>query len=181
MGYVQRRRGNRSENNAPRNAYCTKDEAWVAVSASATAVAARLMALVGHPEVADESWFASGAERAARSDLIDGYVADWIAQRTRAEVIDAFEAAQAAVAPVYDIAELMDDVHIVARDVMTTVDDPDLGALRMQDVLFRMSATPGSVRYAGRSIGADTDAVLHEELGITVARLDALRERGVVA
>jgi crotonobetainyl-CoA:carnitine CoA-transferase CaiB-like acyl-CoA transferase len=181
LGIVQQRRGNRSENNAPRNTYRTKDGRWVAISASATSIAERVMRLVGHAEVIDEPWFASGAERAKHADLRDGYVASWIGARTREEVIEAFEQAQAAVAPVYDVAELMDDPQVQALDMITTVDDPELSAVRMQNVLFRMSQTPGSIRFTGRDLGADTDTVLGTELGLPAEKLTELRERGIVA
>ena len=58
---VGTRQGNRSTNNAPRNTYRTSDDRWVAVSTSAQAIAERVMRLVGHPEVVDEPWFATGA------------------------------------------------------------------------------------------------------------------------
>jgi crotonobetainyl-CoA:carnitine CoA-transferase CaiB-like acyl-CoA transferase len=181
LGIVQQRRGNRSENNAPRNTYRTKDDRWVAISTSATSIAERVMRLVGHPEVIDQSWFASGAGRAEHADLLDGYVASWVATRTREQVIEAFEQAQAAVAPVYDVADLMQDPQVRALDMITTVDDPDLGAVQMQNVLFRMSQTPGAIRFTGRDLGADTDAVLGAELGVSPERLADLRERNVVA
>jgi len=175
------RLGNRSGNNAPRNTYRTLDESWVAISTSANSIAERVMRLVGHPEVIDEPWFASGRGRAEHADLLDGYVADWIGQRTRAEVIKAFEAADAAVAPVYDASDLVEDEQVRALDMVTTVQDDDLGPVRMQNVLFRMSHTPGAIRWTGRDLGADTDEVLVRELGIDADRVAALRERGVVA
>jgi crotonobetainyl-CoA:carnitine CoA-transferase CaiB-like acyl-CoA transferase len=177
LGIVQRRTGNRSINNAPRNIYQTKDNKWVAVSASATAVAERVLGLVGHPEIAELPWFRNGRDRAKHADVIDMYVSDWIGERNQIEVIEQFEAADAAVAPIYDVADLMADPHVVATDMITTVDDPDLGLVRMQNVLFRMSKTPGSIRWSGRSLGADTDRVL-TEAGITEEQLNNLREAG---
>jgi crotonobetainyl-CoA:carnitine CoA-transferase CaiB-like acyl-CoA transferase len=140
-----------------------------------------VMRLVGRPGVIDEPWFRSGRERAQHADLLDGYVGEWLAQRTREEAIEAFEQAEAAIAPVYDVAELMADPHVQAMDMITEVHDEDLGPVRMQNVLFRMSQTPGSIRWTGRALGADTDAVLAEELGISAERLADLRGRGVVA
>jgi len=179
-GQVQEREGNRSSNNAPRNTYRTRDGNWVAVSASATRVAERVMALVGRADIAEQEWFASGTERARHADQIDDAVAEWIAARDRDEVMSEFERAEAAVAPIYDIAELMADPHAVAREMFTTVEHPVLGPVRQQNMLFRMSDTPGSVRFAGRALGADTDEVLGE-IGIAADRIEALRARGVVA
>jgi crotonobetainyl-CoA:carnitine CoA-transferase CaiB-like acyl-CoA transferase len=181
LGIIQQRQGNRSENNAPRNTYQTKDGRWVATSTSATTIAERVMRLVGHPEIIDEAWFPSGAERAKRADLLDGYVASWIGERTRDEVIAAFEEAEAAVAPVYDVAELMADPQVRALDMITTVDDDELGPVRMQNVMYRMSATPGAIRFTGRRLGADTREVLAGELGVSDEQFEALRERNVVA
>ncbi|MFT5222954.1 MAG: crotonobetainyl-CoA:carnitine CoA-transferase CaiB-like acyl-CoA transferase [Glaciecola sp.] len=179
LGTVAPRMGNRSANNAPRNTYRTADGKWVAVSTSANSVAERVLRLVGHPEVIDEPWFASGVERAKRADLLDGWVADWILERTMDVVLAEFEAAQAAVAPIYGPAELIDDPQVKALEMVTTVEDPDLGPVRMQNVLFRLSETPGRIRWTGRDLGADTDEVL-AELGRTPEQIAQLRASGVI-
>ncbi|MEW2449924.1 CoA transferase [Streptomyces parvulus] len=179
LGHVQPRTGNRSQNNAPRNTYRTADGTWVAVSTSAQSVAERVMRLVGRPELVDEPWFASGADRARHADVLDAAVGDWIARHSRADVLAAFEKAEAAVAPVQDVRDVMTDPQYRALDTVTTVDDPELGPLRMQNVLFRLSATPGAIRWAGRPHGADTEEVL-TELGLTPADVKELREEGVV-
>jgi crotonobetainyl-CoA:carnitine CoA-transferase CaiB-like acyl-CoA transferase len=179
LGYVQQRTGNRSANNAPRNTYRTADGSWVAVSTSAQSVAERVMRLVGRPELIDEPWFATGADRARHADVLDRAVGGWIAERTRDEVVAAFEKAEAAVAPIQDVREVMTDPQYQALDTITTVDDPDFGPLRMQNVLFRLSGTPGAIRWTGRPHGADTDEVL-AELGLTAAEVAALRTEGAV-
>ncbi|MFJ9816293.1 CaiB/BaiF CoA transferase family protein [Streptomyces sp. NPDC101151] len=179
LGYVQKRTGNRSANNAPRNTYRTADGLWVAVSTSAQSVAERVMRLVGRPELIGEPWFATGTDRAAHAGVLDEAVGSWIAARTRDEVLAAFEKAEAAVAPVQDVRDVLADPQYQALGTVTTVADPELGPLRMQNVLFRLSATPGAIRWAGRPHGADTDAVL-TELGLTPADLRALREEGAL-
>ncbi|MFE0821165.1 CaiB/BaiF CoA transferase family protein [Streptomyces sp. NPDC058807] len=179
LGHVQPRTGNRSQNNAPRNTYRTADGTWVAVSTSAQSVAERVMRLVGRPELIDEPWFGSGAGRARHADVLDAAVGDWIARHSRADVLAAFEKAEAAVAPVQDVRDVMADPQYRALDTVTTVDDPELGPLRMQNVLFRLSATPGAIRWAGRPHGADTEEVL-TELGLAPADVKELREEGVV-
>ncbi|MDX3800296.1 CoA transferase [Streptomyces sp. AK04-3B] len=179
LGYVQARTGNRSANNAPRNTYRTADGDWVAVSTSAQSVAERVMRLVGRPELIDEPWFATGAERAVHTDVLDEAVGSWIARHTRTDVLAAFEKAEAAIAPVQDVRDVLSDPQYQALDTVTAVDDPELGRIRMQNVLFRLSATPGAIRWAGRPHGADTDAVL-TELGLTADELSTLREAGAL-
>jgi crotonobetainyl-CoA:carnitine CoA-transferase CaiB-like acyl-CoA transferase len=180
-GEVQGREGNRSRNNAPRNAYLTRDGQWVAVSSSTLSVAQRIMRLVGHPETAEEPWFASGAERARRPELVDEVVAAWIADHDRDVVIKEFSEADAAIAPVYDIAGLMADEHAIARTMFPLVEHPTLGPVAQQNVLFHMDQTPGQIRWAGRALGEDTDDVLLADLGLDPARVADLRERGIVA
>lgn len=180
-GAIGTRTGNRSQNNAPRNLYRTSDDHWVAVSTSADAIARRVMELVGRPEIADEPWFATGTGRAAHVELLDGIVGSWIAARTRDEVMDAFSAAGAAVAPVYSAADLVEDPQVNAREMLTRVSDPGLGELLQHNVLFRMSETPGSIRSTGRSHGADTDAILTERVGLSSERIAELRDADVIA
>jgi crotonobetainyl-CoA:carnitine CoA-transferase CaiB-like acyl-CoA transferase len=179
LGLVPRRTGNRSVNTAPRNTYRTRDGKWVAVSTSTQSVAERVMRLVGRPDVLAEPWFASGPGRVAHVDALDAAVGGWIAARDLAEVLAAFEAAEAAVAPIQDVADVMRDPQYRALGSLVSVPDEDLGAVTMQNVLFRMLETPGRIRWAGRRLGQDNEAV-YGELGVSPERLAALRAAGVV-
>jgi crotonobetainyl-CoA:carnitine CoA-transferase CaiB-like acyl-CoA transferase len=179
LGEVTQRHGNRSTSNAPRNTYRTADDKWVAVSTSAQSIAERVMRLVGHPEVIDEPWFASGHGRVQHVDELDDYVGSWIATRSREEVIDAFTEAGAAVAGVYDARDVTEDPHIRATQMLTEVSDPDLGALLQHNVMWRMSRTPGRIRFTGREIGQDTAEVLGE-LGFSAEEIDRMRQEGAV-
>ncbi|GGU83823.1 CoA transferase [Streptomyces albospinus] len=179
LGHVQPRTGNRSANNAPRNTYRTADGSWVAVSTSAQSVAERVLRLVGRPELTDEPWFATGAGRARHADELDAAVGGWIARHDRAEVLAAFEKAEAAVAPVYDIRDVLADPQYRALGTLTEIPDDELGTVRMQNVLFRLSGTPGAIRWAGRPHGADTDEVL-TGLGMTAPEIAELRAAGAL-
>jgi formyl-CoA transferase len=180
LGIIQQRTGNRSVNNAPRNTYRTRDGRWVAISTSAQSVAERVMKLVGHPDVIDQPWFASGAERAQHADELDEKVGGWIADRDCDHVIKAFEEADAAVAPIYDIRDVMSDPQYRALGSIATVQDDELGPVKMQNVMFRMSETPGQIHWAGRAIGADNEEVYREFLGLGADDLRELREKGVI-
>ena len=179
-GEVGTRHGNRSTNNAPRNAYETSDGHWVAISTSAQSIAERVLRLVGHPEVLDEPWFAAGSTRAEHADELDAMVGGWIAERTRDEVLAAFDEAGAAVAPIYSARDLVEDPHVRGTGMLREVDDVDLGPMVQHDVMWRMSETPGSIRFTGRGHGQDTDEVLGE-LGLDEDALADLRARGVIA
>jgi crotonobetainyl-CoA:carnitine CoA-transferase CaiB-like acyl-CoA transferase len=179
LGHLEPRTGNRSTHNAPRNVYRTADGSWVAVSSSATSIAERVMRLVGRPDLTEKEWFSTGAGRAAHVDEIDDAVAGWVASRTQDEVLAAFEAAEAAVAPVYDASDIVVDPQLEAIGAIRDLDDDELGPIRMTNVLSRLSDTPGGIEWAGGPHGRDTVAVLGE-LGVAPEELARLRDEGDV-
>jgi len=179
LGTVQPRTGNRSVNNAPRNVYRTGDGDWVAVSTSSQSIAERVMELIGRGDVIHEPWFSSGHSRAQHADELDAAVSAWISARPTTEVMSAFEKAEAAIARVYDVRGVISDPQYQALGTVVTVDDDELGPVKMQNVLFRLSETPGHIRWAGRAHGSDTDTVL-AGIGVSEDRIAALRARGIV-
>jgi crotonobetainyl-CoA:carnitine CoA-transferase CaiB-like acyl-CoA transferase len=92
-------------------------------------------------------------------DEIDAHMADWIGARTQADVIEAFTEAEAAIAPVYTMADIAVDPHFIARKSMVEVD-----GIPMQGLVAQLSATPGSVRWAGRPMDTDREEILRELL-----------------
>ena len=179
LGIIEERHGNRSTNNAPRNTYRTLDDKWVAISTSAQRIAERVMQLVGHPEVIAEPWFQTGYGRVQHVDLLDTFVGEWIGRRTREEVLDAFTEAGAAIAAVYDAKDLVEDPHVRETEMLLEVPDDDLGPLLQHNVMWRMAASPGRIRFTGRALGEDTDSVL-AELGYDEAQINEMRKNEVI-
>lgn len=151
-GELQPRLGSGIPYTVPRNVYRTADDRWVAVSTSAESVAQRVLELVG---VQGDPRFADFAARAEHRAELDELMGAWIGARSSAEVLDAFDAAQAAAAPIYDMADIAADPHYRERGAIVEVD-----GVPMQGLVARLSATPGAIRWAGRPLGADTDEVL---------------------
>ncbi|MEV6155363.1 CoA transferase [Nonomuraea sp. NPDC052129] len=180
LGVVPQRTGNRSSSNAPRNTYRTRDGRWLAISTSAQPIAERVVTLVGRPDLVEQPWFASGQGRVQHVDELDEAVASWIAERDADEVIARFKEAQAAVAPIYDVSDIAKDPQYAALDTFIEVPDEELGTVTMQNVLFRLSDTPGAVSWPGRPLGQDTDQVLGE-LAYGPEEIARLREDGVIA
>lgn len=179
LGIVQGRSGNRSQNNAPRNTYRTQDGCWVALSASTPAVTARVLKLVGGEAFAADPRFATAAGRVAAVDEIDGVVAGWIAQRSLADVLRIFEEFEGAVGPVYDVRQIFEDPQFIARSDIVSVDDEELGPVRMQDVFPRLSRTPGKIRHAGPPKGKHNRQIFGE-LGLSDDEIEALIKDGIL-
>jgi crotonobetainyl-CoA:carnitine CoA-transferase CaiB-like acyl-CoA transferase len=153
-GELQPRMGAELPYSVPRNTYRCADGQWVALSTSAESVARRLLDLIGH---GDDERFHSFEGRVAHRVELDRWMAEWIAERTAEEVLTAFEEAQAACAPVYDMADLFADPHVAARRAIVDVDGTP-----MQGLIAKLSATPGAIRWSGRPPASDQQQILQE-------------------
>lgn len=180
LGIIPGRTGSRTEWTAPRNAYQASDGRWFGLSASSQSIAERVMDLIGHGEVAKEPWFADHTGRIAHHPELDRLIGGWIGNHTSAEVMSAFQESEAVIGPIYSIADIFEDPQFIARETITTVDDPVLGAVRIQNAIPRLSATPGKVRHLGGALGADNEAILGGELGHSAVELARLRASGVI-
>ena len=150
-GELQPRLGSGIPYSVPRGTYRCADGEWVAISTSAESVAVRVMELVG---LGDDPRLVGFAGRIAHREEIDARVTEWCAARPLAEVLAEFEAAHAAAAPVYTMAQLATDPHVVARGMVA-----DVGGTPMQGLVARLSETPGRLRWPGRPLGADGPAI----------------------
>ena len=146
-GFLQQRMGSGLPYSVPRGTWRCADGQWVAISASAESVGRRVMALIGLGERDD---LASFDGRIAARDEIDAAVSEFCAARSLDEVVKAFQDAEAAAAPVYDMADVFADPHLQARGSLVEAD-----GVPMQGLVARLSATPGAVRWAGRDQAAD--------------------------
>jgi crotonobetainyl-CoA:carnitine CoA-transferase CaiB-like acyl-CoA transferase len=168
LGQTQERLGAGIPYTVPRNTYRSSDGTWIAVSSSAESVAQRVMELIG---LGGDERVAGFEARVAHRQEIDERLGAWIAERTGAEVLAEFERVHAAAAPVYDMADIFADPHYRERGSIATVD-----GVPMPDVVARLSATPGRVRWAGRARDADGDEVRAELDAVRAEQASALGE-----
>ncbi len=182
-GFVRQRMGAGTVNAVPHSHYPTSDGRWVAIACTSDKIFARLATLMGMPEVAHHGRWGSIAQREAEREAVDGAVAAWTGARTREEVLARCNAAEVPCGPVYSVAEIFDDPQYRARGNITWVPEPrlpDVGALAVPNVVPRLSATPGRIESLGPPLGAHTEAVLHEWLGVSAADIAALRAAGAI-
>jgi len=150
-GEMQPRLGAGLPYTVPRGTYRCSDGGWVGVSTSADSVAARVTVLLG---VGDDPRFDTFADRMANRDELEAIMVAWCAERTQADVLQAFTQAEAAIGPVMDMADIAADPHYAAREAIVDVDGTP-----MQGLIAKLSATPGVLRWAGRALDADGDEV----------------------
>jgi crotonobetainyl-CoA:carnitine CoA-transferase CaiB-like acyl-CoA transferase len=172
--------GNRLDASAPRNAYRTADDQWVAISSASPNLVVRIYRAVDRADLAEDPDYIEPVRRRDHALEIDQAVADWIAKRTLDDVMAVFEAAEVAAAPIYDARQLLSDEHLLARGTFIQVDDPDFGTATVQGPVVVMSETPGRVDHLGQDLGADNDAIYGGLLGIDAEHLAALRASGTI-
>jgi formyl-CoA transferase len=161
-GKVKSRTGNRSTTTAPRGAYRTQDGHWVCLSASIQKMAERLFRAIGRPELIDDPRYATNSARLRHAEELDAIIGGFIAKRTQAENIAYFEQAEVTIGPVYDIAQILEDPHVIERELIADYPDPEMGEFPMHHVVPRLSGTPGAVRSPAPKLGEHNRALLAE-------------------
>ena len=180
LGLVKQRRGNRMEEDSPRNTYQTQDGRWVAISASSQKTFERLVHAMGRDDLAVDPRFTDNVRRVEHADVLDRMIADWFATQESDAVLALFDRENVVAGLVYDVRDIFTDPHYAARENIVTVKDDDFGHVRMQGVVPHFARTPGSVRRPGGRLGQDNDAVYKKELGLSDADLERLRaERAI--
>ncbi len=139
----------------PRGTYRCSDDLWVAASTSSDSIAARVMHVLG---VGDDPRFVDFAGRTEHREELEQIMTAWCAARPRRDVIEAFTAADAAIGPVLDMADIAVDPHYANRGAIEVVAD-EFDGTPMQSLIARLSATPGAIRWVGRGLDADGDEI----------------------
>jgi formyl-CoA transferase len=178
-GVVRERTGPTLPGIAPSNVYPTRD-GEVLVAANQDSVFRRLVDLMGRSELATDPRFVDHQARGRNMAEIDGIVAEWTGAQASSELLERLHAAGVPAGLVYQPKDMLDDPQFTARGSIATVHDERRGELRMQNVVPKLSETPGEIRWTGRPLGADTDEVLTELLGLTAEQVEKLRAQGVI-
>ena len=179
-GAIKQRLGNGSNTSAPRNIYRCADGGFVALSGSIQAMAKRIFEVIGRPEMIDDPRFRTNTDRVRHRALVDEAVGGWFALRTRDEALTVMQAAGVTAGPVYNIADAVADPHFQAREVIVDVEDSELGAIPVHNIVPRLSVTPGRWRHQAPALGQHTDSLLGS-VGYDAGAIADLRAAGAVA
>ena len=121
----------------------------MALSGSTPNTARRVLEAIERPELADDPKFATNTARLANADELDSLIADWILRHKFDYVLTRFDELDVPLAPVQGIDKIFKDEHFLARQAILKVPDAELGSIRMQGVVPKLSRTPGRVDWAG--------------------------------
>lgn len=156
------------------NTYRTSDERWITVTSGTPRSVSKVAELVGEP--AGE--YATRADQARNADRLDGLVRDWIAERPLEECLRVMHKLEVVASPIYTVEDILADETFRERENVVTIDDPDLGKVRMQNVVPRLTNHAGSVWRTAPALGEDNDLVYRDYLGMSDEELAGLKQAG---
>ena len=178
-GAIRPRTGSRSNTAAPRNVYRTRDGRWISMSASMQAMVERLYTALDVPGMLEDPRFKTNAARVANADAAEKPIRDFIAAHTLEEGMAFFEKNAITAAPVYDIAQFIEDPHVRAREIVVDMPDTQMGTIPMHAVVPRLSGSPGAIRRPAPELGEHTGEVLLR-VGVDAAARADLQRRKVI-
>ena len=179
-GYVRERTGAIIPNVAPSNVYPTADGQMVIIAANQDTVFARLTEAMGRPDMATDERYATHMARGARQTELDELIADWSAGLDAAELNEILLHHGVPTGEIYRAPDMLRDPHFAAREAIVRLTHPELGELPMQNVVPKLSDTPGRVRWPGPDLGAHNEEILGGLLGLDTAELADLATAGIV-
>jgi crotonobetainyl-CoA:carnitine CoA-transferase CaiB-like acyl-CoA transferase len=164
----------------PKGAFKAKD-GYVVMTTMGDAMWERLCRLCERPDLISDPGLKTDKQRGAQFDsVVLPMMTEWARNKTRAEVVDAFTAADLAAGPVQSAADLLDCPHMKARNMIVECDDPYEGHLVLTGNPIKFSAVPETTPTAAPQLGQNTDEVLRDLLGLSGGDLAALREQKVI-
>ncbi len=179
-GHIRERTGATLPNVAPSNVYPTKDGKMILIAANQDAVFKRLAEAMGRPELAEDRRYATHSARGARQKELDESIADWTSTIDGKALADLLNKHGVPNGHIYRAPEMLEDPHFAAREAIVRVAHRSLGRLAMQNVVPKLSQTPGKVVNAGPELAEHNDEVYRELLGLNDATIEKLRAERVI-
>jgi formyl-CoA transferase len=155
------------------------DGSWLVLTTSTDRTFVRLADAMDRSDMVTDPRYATNRDRVERREEVNQIVGDWFRVRSSQQIQDELNAHGVPVSPVNSIADIFEDPHYAAREMLVEVDHPKLGRMRVPGVIPKFSDTPGAVRRAGPTLGEHNSDV-YAEIGLTAEDLAALEEKGVI-
>jgi formyl-CoA transferase len=178
-GFIRERSGASLPGISPSSTYPCKDGRYVIVAGNADSIYKRLMHAIGRSDLADDPRFAKNEGRTAHNQLIDEAISDWTSKHSLEEVLETLGKASVPCGKIYTAADVYDDPHFRARDMILPIPLPDGTVVDFPGIVPKLSETPGVTEWLGPALGEHVEEVL-ASIGITGPALDELRAEGVI-
>ncbi|MGI5271768.1 CaiB/BaiF CoA transferase family protein [Nonomuraea sp. CA-218870] len=179
-GYQRERTGPVLPNVSPSNVYPTRDGDAILIAANQDSVFARLAQVMGAEELAGDERYATHGARGENMDELDGIIAAWTAGHAADELLRLLHDGGVPAGRIYTAKDMFADPHFAAREAIVNVPHPDFGEVAMQNVVPKLSGTPGRVRSAGPALGQHNEEVYGGLLGLSPEEIAGLSTAGII-
>jgi formyl-CoA transferase len=181
MGVIRQPTGTVLPHVAPSNVYRSKDGRWVVIAANAENLWQRLCKVIGREDLLENPRYATHPLRGQHMAELDEIITAWAAQHDAADIDRMLNDAKVVCGPVYTIADIFEDAHFRAREMLIEMEDPELGPLTAPGIVPKLSRTPGQARFTGPwALGAHNAEVYGQLLGLSEQELAELESEGVL-
>ncbi len=181
LGIVRGPGGTGLKGVAPSNIFKSRDGKWMVIAANADGVFGRLCTAIEKPELASDRRFATHSARGENQEAIEAIVREWAVQRDYAEIDRVLNAAGVICGPIYTIADIFEDEHFWAREMLIKHMDPGFGEYIGPGIVPKFSETPGAVRWSGTwEDGSHNQDVYGGLLGLPEEEIAQLEAEGVL-
>ena len=178
-GFIRERSGGALPGIAPSNTYLCRDGKYVVIGANNDSIFKRLMITMERRDLADDPGLANNTGRAQRAEALDQAIGAWTAKYDLDSVLIKLEAAQVPSGKIYNIQDIVEDVHYRARDMIQEFALKGGEKIALPGIVPKLSETPGDTRWLGPELGAHTAEVL-TQIGYDAAQQAELKQRGVI-
>ncbi|SAK51681.1 L-carnitine dehydratase/bile acid-inducible protein F [Caballeronia catudaia] len=179
LGHVRERSGGALPGIAPSNTYRTEDGGFVVIAGNSDPIYKRLMHVIGRADLADDPALAHNDGRVKQSAMLDEAITAWTSHHSMNDVLATMEREEVPAGRIYSVADIVDDAHYQARDMLLQAVLPGGASVKMPGIVPKLSDTPGEVRWQGPALGEHTATVL-ESLGFDASDVERLRAAGAV-
>ena len=162
----------------PTNAYLCKDGRYALIAGNGDSIYKRLMESIGRPDLAADPALANNVGRAANVDLIDQAISDFTLQHDLDAILDLMNKAGVPAGKSYDAADIANDPHYQAREMILEAKLPDGSSVAVPGIVPKLSATPGQINREAPTLGQHTGEIL-DALGIDATKQAEWKSRGI--
>jgi len=180
FGMVRGRHGADVPHVVPHGHWQTAEGKWVALACSSDKIFERLAHLMQRPDLVEPDRYATNAQRLAGRAEINALIAGWIGKLSMQEAVDLCDEAGVPCGPIMAIDDIFNDPQYAARGNLQRVNDPRVGEMVVPSAVPVLSETPAQLRHLGGALGADTDDILANLLGLDDQAIARLRDAKVI-
>ena len=180
LGVIRERDGNQNVTIAPADNFVTKDGKWMVFVVTSDGLFRRFAETIGRPDLADDPRFQTNKVRVTNRDALHAIIGDWFGQKTASEIREILEPRGLPFGMVYNAQDILEDPHNKARRNFVEIEDPDIGTVKVQNVIPRLSETPGRILSGAPKLGEHNAEVYGGLLGLSEEEMELLKTEGII-